>query len=208
MKGLSARRRLTTSARRLGSVAATYALEHLGGQSHAYSSQEFKARYEPALWSGGGQALSSGAPVLTCAAVTWLTLVLAAPVALSRGRVPALTMAVYQAGAQVCHQRPERSFHLAGVQLPVCARCFGLYVAGAVGLVVASRARQRGALARAARILLALAAIPTGVDLAARVAGDRPGLERAADGDRRCRSAMLPRPVLIVRTLARPGDAL
>lgn len=31
---------------RLGSVAATYALEHLGGQSHAYSWREFKSRYE------------------------------------------------------------------------------------------------------------------------------------------------------------------
>jgi adenosine kinase len=30
---------------RLGSVAATYALEHLGGQSHAYSWKEFSARY-------------------------------------------------------------------------------------------------------------------------------------------------------------------
>jgi adenosine kinase len=31
---------------RLGSVAATYALEHLGGQSHAYSWPEFRERYE------------------------------------------------------------------------------------------------------------------------------------------------------------------
>jgi adenosine kinase len=31
---------------RLGSVAATYALEHLGGQSHAYSWGEFRQRYE------------------------------------------------------------------------------------------------------------------------------------------------------------------
>jgi adenosine kinase len=30
----------------LGSVAATYALEHLGGQSHAYSWEEFRSRYE------------------------------------------------------------------------------------------------------------------------------------------------------------------
>ena len=30
----------------LGSVAATYALEHLGGQSHAYTVGEFKSRYE------------------------------------------------------------------------------------------------------------------------------------------------------------------
>jgi adenosine kinase len=31
---------------RLGSVAAAYALEHLGGQSHAYTWNEFKSRYE------------------------------------------------------------------------------------------------------------------------------------------------------------------
>jgi adenosine kinase len=31
---------------RLGSVAATYALEHLGGTSHAYSLDEFRARYD------------------------------------------------------------------------------------------------------------------------------------------------------------------
>ena len=30
----------------LGSVAATYALEHLGGQSHAYTREEFQARLE------------------------------------------------------------------------------------------------------------------------------------------------------------------
>ena len=31
---------------RMGSVAATYALEHMGGLSHTYSWDEFKARYE------------------------------------------------------------------------------------------------------------------------------------------------------------------
>ena len=30
---------------RIGSVAATYALEHLGGQSHAYTLDEFESRY-------------------------------------------------------------------------------------------------------------------------------------------------------------------
>jgi adenosine kinase len=29
----------------IGSVSATYALEHLGGQAHAYSWDEFRARY-------------------------------------------------------------------------------------------------------------------------------------------------------------------
>jgi adenosine kinase len=45
MKGIAHRADLATSAR-IGSVAATYALEHLGGQSHAYTWSEFSARYE------------------------------------------------------------------------------------------------------------------------------------------------------------------
>ncbi len=45
MKGLAIGLPYETSAR-LGSVAATYALEHLGGQSHAYTWDEFRRRYE------------------------------------------------------------------------------------------------------------------------------------------------------------------
>jgi adenosine kinase len=45
MKGLAGGLTPLTCAR-LGSVAATYALEHLGGQSHAYMWTEFVSRYE------------------------------------------------------------------------------------------------------------------------------------------------------------------
>jgi hypothetical protein len=45
MKGLARRADYVTCAR-LGSVAATYVLEHLGGSSHSYSWAEFAARYE------------------------------------------------------------------------------------------------------------------------------------------------------------------
>jgi adenosine kinase len=45
MKGLATGRSFQTSAQ-IGSVAATYALEHLGGQSHAYTWLEFLSRYE------------------------------------------------------------------------------------------------------------------------------------------------------------------
>jgi adenosine kinase len=44
MRGMSAGAPLPTCAQ-LGSVAATYALEHLGGQSHAYTLEEFQSRY-------------------------------------------------------------------------------------------------------------------------------------------------------------------
>ncbi len=45
MKGLASGASYRVSAQ-LGSVAATYALEHLGGTSHAYTYAEFKGRYE------------------------------------------------------------------------------------------------------------------------------------------------------------------
>ena len=45
MKGLAPGAGYETCGR-LGSVAATYALEHMGGSSHRYSWAEFKARYE------------------------------------------------------------------------------------------------------------------------------------------------------------------
>ncbi len=45
LKGLAAGADLAVCAR-IGTVAATYALEHLGGQSHNYTWGEFTARYE------------------------------------------------------------------------------------------------------------------------------------------------------------------
>ena len=44
LKGIATDADLETACR-LGSVAATYALEHLGGQSHAYTWEEFRRRY-------------------------------------------------------------------------------------------------------------------------------------------------------------------
>ena len=45
---------------RMGSVAATYALEHLGGQSHAYTWDEFAARYEEHFGTLQGGTLQDG----------------------------------------------------------------------------------------------------------------------------------------------------
>lgn len=87
------------------------------------------------------------------------------------GTQEALSSAVYAAGSLVCHQRPDRSFHVDGAQLPVCARCLGLYVGGLGGALawawfagVGRRARPRAdatARSQAPRRALVLAAIPT-----------------------------------------------
>jgi len=142
---------------------------------------------------------------LTGAALMWLTLILLSPVALASGRFPTLTMAVYHAGSLVCHQRPERSFHLAGVQLPVCARCFGLYLSGAVGLTIASR--RRGSISAAtSRLLLVLAALPIAITVALEWLGliHTTNIVRMVSGLPLGFAAA----VVIARSLARPSDAI
>ena len=42
-----------------------------------------------------------------------------------------------------CHQNPERSLHLAGITLPLCARCFGLYAGfGLAGILLPAFSRR------------------------------------------------------------------
>lgn len=101
---------------------------------------------------------------LTVAALLWVTILFAAPYAIASGNPPLVAAAtfVYQGAGLICHQRPERSFHIAGVQLPVCGRCLGLYLSGAIGALAA----WFGALTvapRETRLLLVVAAVPTAV---------------------------------------------
>jgi len=106
-------------------------------------------------------------PILALSALLWAAILLATPIALAHGYATAPAL-IYQACALICHQRPERSFHLSGVQLPVCARCFGLYASGAIGAltacIVAERWRGDGR-AEDARWALAIAAVPTALTL-------------------------------------------
>jgi len=71
---------------------------------------------------------------------------------------------VYLAASRVCHQRPERSFHTAGVKWPVCGRCSGLYLAAPAGALLGAvvLARRRYSAVR----LLVIAAIPTAITVA------------------------------------------
>ena len=96
--------------------------------------------------------------VLAALALGWLVLLVAAPVAPT-----SLATLLYAAGSFICHQRPERSFHIDAAQLPVCARCLGIYAGAAIGSAesAGSRARPR---------------VP---------AADSAGARAAADADRR-----------------------
>src|SRR5436309_2976569 len=43
-----------------------------------------------------------------------------------------VAVAVYGAGSIICHQLPGRSFHVGSAQMPVCARCTGIYAGAAM----------------------------------------------------------------------------
>jgi uncharacterized membrane protein len=130
-------------------------------------------------------------------ALLWIAALLWAPTPAAgiadgwRVRAAYASALVYVAGSYVCHQRPERSFHRAGAQLPVCARCFGLYAGGFVGVLawagfagIGSAASTRATrILRSRRLCLVLisAALPTMISLAVAWLGwwDVPNTPRA-----------------------------
>jgi uncharacterized membrane protein len=117
-----------------------------------------------------GRALAA---VLTIGALAWSAALLVAPFALTsrHPRLVTAAAAVYSGAGLICHQRAERSFHLAGVQQPVCARCTGLYVSGAAGALVAWASWRRPRVPRRTRRVLVLAAVPTALSVALEFAG-------------------------------------
>jgi hypothetical protein len=81
------------------------------------------------------------------ASSAWAVLLLAAPFAASRPHASplasALIVGVYSIGGLVCHQLPERSYHIWTAQMPVCARCAGIYFGAAASAIVAALGRAR-----------------------------------------------------------------
>jgi uncharacterized membrane protein len=101
--------------------------------------------------------------LLAIGAVIWSATLLAAPYALMSGnpRLVAAAAMVYRGAGLICHQRAARSFHLAGMQLPVCARCAGLYISGAFGAALAYVTFRDPVVPSSTRAILVLASIPT-----------------------------------------------
>ena len=116
------------------------------------------------------------------AASIWVAVLVAAPYAVTHGAPGSAAFVAasgaYAVGAVICHQQSARSFHLWEAQLPVCARCAGLYAGAPGGLLLGllllpgwGRAGRRlgpeqlGGLRR----LLIAAAVPTVLTVAVEV---------------------------------------
>ena len=125
------------------------------------------------------------------AILMWMLMLVMVPLLLAHdtgGRaVTTAAAGTYLVGSVICHQRPDRSFRLWGVQMPVCARCAGLYLGAVVGALLAGAgvSIQRGAdsvgeyrirdterggsrgiaemASPALRVIVLAAAVPTGV---------------------------------------------
>ena len=130
------------------------------------------------------------ASIVAGAAVLWAAALPAAAylATLSSGAAQLLAVAVYGLGSVICHQRADRSFHLFAEQLPVCARCTGLYAGAALTAIAqlwGRRLRRPAAdLTPAARRLLAITALPMAASIVYEwTTGDVPSnLARAATG--------------------------
>lgn len=103
-----------------------------------------------------------------------VAMIFAAPVAAWRAAIhptdsnagAQISTFIYATFSYVCHQMPERSFHLVGHKLGVCSRCTGIYGGFAFAVLLYPLARRLDHIDAAPRIWLILAALPLAIDFA------------------------------------------
>jgi uncharacterized membrane protein len=71
---------------------------------------------------------------MTGLAMLIVGLVVSAPLAQAHGHT-SFSLLVYRVFSFLCHQIPERSFHISGHQFAVCSRCTGLYAGFALAIL-------------------------------------------------------------------------
>ncbi len=99
-----------------------------------------------------------------------LSAVLAAPLLRASGQ--RLNDFIYLSFSSVCHQIPERSYHLAGNPLAVCGRCLGVYAGFFTGILVYPlMPRKTVKWAEKRGYLIILTSIPLLIDAAGGILG-------------------------------------
>jgi uncharacterized membrane protein len=95
--------------------------------------------------------------------LVWVLTIALVPLAQSAG-YQSFSNPVYTFFSYICHQMPERSMHLAGHQLGVCSRCFGVYFGLFLGFAVYPLWRRIDDIEPLPRFWLFLSMIPIGID--------------------------------------------
>ncbi len=95
--------------------------------------------------------------------LVWVGIIAAAPLLLANGFAGTATP-VYGFFSYICHQMSERSLHLAGQQMAVCSRCFGVYAGLLTGILVYPLWRGVDEVEAIPRFWLFLSLIPITID--------------------------------------------
>ncbi|HEY0428736.1 MAG TPA: DUF2085 domain-containing protein [Pyrinomonadaceae bacterium] len=93
----------------------------------------------------------------------WVCLILLAPIAEASG-LNSISGPIYKFFSVLCHQIPERSFHVENHAFAVCTRCFGVYFGLLLGFIVYPFFRSIEEIKPLPRFWLFLALIPMGID--------------------------------------------
>ena len=128
-----------------------------------------------AVTANGRHRVPGPSPIasVSYATVTWaitatialaiVATIVGAPLAQSTGHI-GFAATIYKVFSFVCHQIPDRSFHLAGHQFAVCSRCTGLYTGFAVAALTYPLTHSLTRTDTPRRRWLILAAVPLLID--------------------------------------------
>ena len=123
--------------------------------SASYVSLDLAARFRKQAWKVWAIGF--------VAAAVWLAMIVAAPLAKASG-LDAVASPLYYFFSFLCHQIPDRSFHVDGEQFAVCSRCFGVYFGLLAGLVAYPLWRGVDNIEPSPRVWLFLSLVPVIVD--------------------------------------------
>jgi len=102
--------------------------------------------------------------LIGCAvALAWVLLILTPPIAKASG-ITSLSSPLYSFFGLICHQMPDRSFHVLGEKFGVCSRCFGVYFGLIFGFLIYPFWRRIDNIEPISRIWLFLSLVPVGID--------------------------------------------
>ena len=93
----------------------------------------------------------------------WILVIVFAPLA-EANNLGNVSRPIYTFFSFLCHQIPERSFHIEGHAFAVCSRCFGVYFGLLFGFIVYPFFRSLDEIEPLSRFWLFLAIIPLVVD--------------------------------------------
>ncbi|PYT01530.1 MAG: hypothetical protein DMF63_01400 [Acidobacteria bacterium] len=142
--------------------------------------------------------------LITAAVVlVWLAAIVAAPLLPQSN----LSASIYTFFSYICHQIGERSLHLAGHQLAVCSRCFGVYFGLLAGILIYPLWRPIAEIEPIPRFWLFVSLIPITIDWSLTISGiwENTHLSRFVTGmilGATCATYIVPAVVEIVRNLS------